>query len=354
MPNRTNAELVAEITRLTDALTTERARPTMAELERRLLVYNAMLDTVPIGVVMADHQGRIIYGNSHVEEMLRHPVQFSDDYDSYHQWTSFHADGRQVESHEYPLARILRDGETQAELVVNYQRGDGTMMWMRIIGREIVDETGERIGATVALVDMQNQKELEQTQQLLIRELNHRVKNAFAVVQSIIAQSARKSELPEDVTNALIGRVGAYATAHARLLGIRDERIGLAGVVSDTVTPIAGERLITNGPAVALPEKAMTLMALVFYELATNATKYGALAVPGGTVTVSWDIIDGELHIDWVERGGPMVVAPTRKGFGSTIIDRALTAETGGRVQLDYAPAGFEWHFVMNWNNSND
>ena len=92
----------------------------------RLNFLEAMMETVPVGVVMADAEGKIIYGNSHVEKMVRHPVLHSDDVNAYGEWVSYHADGSRVQSHEYPLARVIQNREDHVEIDVDYQRGDGT------------------------------------------------------------------------------------------------------------------------------------------------------------------------------------------------------------------------------------
>ncbi|BDY17285.1 hypothetical protein Sulfitobl28_32550 (plasmid) [Sulfitobacter pontiacus] len=108
----------------------------------RLNFLEAMMETVPVGVVMADAEGKIIYGNSHVEKMVRHPVLHSDDVDAYGEWVSYHADGSRVQSHEYPLARVIQNREDHVEIDVDYQRGDGTRFWMRIIGEPVLDGEG--------------------------------------------------------------------------------------------------------------------------------------------------------------------------------------------------------------------
>ena len=356
MPDRSKEELRGEIVRLQQELAGQTAqRAADAAIARqaahRLNLYEAMMETVPIGVVLSDPKGRIIHGNSHVETMVRHPVLHSEDVDSYGEWVSFHADGRRVESHEYPLSRVIRDGEVRSELDVHYQRGDGTRFWMRIIGEPVRNKAGDLIGATVALIDIDKEFQLQAQQQVLIAELNHRVKNAFTVVKSIVGQSLRGAHLPDALRATLDDRLEAYATAHAKLIGTAWDHAPLGEVASDIVVEIAGDRVRMDGPVVDLPSRQALAFSMAFYELATNAVKYGALSTPKGVVDLNWRIEtveDGDrLVVCWSERGGPPTEEPLRKGFGSFIIGRALAAETGGNIDASYSREGFAWRLDM-------
>ena len=356
VPKRSKDELRGEIVRLQEQLAAQAAeRAADAAIARkaahRLNLYEAMMETVPIGVVLSDPNGRIIHGNGHVEEMVRHPVLHSEDVDSYGEWISFHADGRRVESHEYPLSRVIRDGEDRSELDVHYQRGDGTRFWMRIIGEPVRNADGDLIGATVALIDIDKEIQLQAQQQVLIAELNHRVKNAFTVVKSIVGQSLRGAHVPDGLRATLDDRLDAYATAHAKLIGTAWDRAPLGEVAADIVGRISDDRVRMDGPEVELPSKQALAFSMAFYELATHAVKYGSLSVPGGVVDLRWRVesVEGarRLAVSWSERGGPVPAEPSRKGFGSFIIDRALAAETGGDVETSYSKEGFAWRLDM-------
>ena len=356
MPDRSKEELRGEIVRLQEELAAQAAeRAADAAVARqaahRLNLYEAMMETVPIGVVLSDHNGQIIHGNSHVETMVRHPVLHSEDVDSYGEWISFHADGRRVESHEYPLSRVIRDGKDRSELDVHYQRGDGTRFWMRIIGEPVRNKAGDLIGATVALIDIDKEFQLQAQQQVLIAELNHRVKNAFTVVKAIVGQSLRGAHLPDGLRATLDDRLEAYSTAHAKLIGTAWDRAPLGEVAADILMRIAGDRVRMEGPVVELPSRQALAFSMAFYELATNALKYGALSSPNGVVDLNWRIETGEaadlLTVTWSERDGPATEEPTRKGFGSFIIGRALAAETGGSVGTSFSKEGFSWRLEM-------
>ena len=200
----TLADAQEEIARLRRELAVERAArssngetslPLNAEdTSNRTALLEAMLETVPVGVVLADANGQIVHGNSWVERTLRHPVRHSADTESYGEWVSFHADGRQVESHEYPLARVIKDGEDHAELDVHYQRGDGSLFWMRVICEPVRNANGETIGATVALVDIEDEMRLLEEKEILLGEVNHRVKNSLQLVGAILSLQARSAQ----------------------------------------------------------------------------------------------------------------------------------------------------------------
>lgn len=349
-------DMAAEIVRLRGELDKARSSwRTDAEKARtirmRLRLFEAMLELVPVGVVLADGNGKIILGNSRVEEMVRHPVLHSEDVDSYGEWISFHADGRRVQSHEYPLSRVIRDGEEESTIDVHYQRGDGSRFWMRIVGRPVRDEEGNRAGAAVALIDIDEERRLAAQQHVLIGELNHRVKNAFTVVKSIVSQSLRKADVPPDLRRTIDERLDAYSQAHAKLVSSTWEHASVGALAHDVIDPIAGDRADIAGPVVELPSRQALALSMAFYELATNALKHGSLTAPDGRLALTWSVErDGDdmwLIMDWLETGGPPAMEPNETGFGSFIVNRALAMETGGRIRTEFAPEGLRWHLTM-------
>ena len=344
---RENERLVARLAEL------EAARDNDTEdLARRLTLFEAMMETVPVGMIVADEKGRIVHGNRQVERMVRHPVIHSEDASDYGEWVSFHEDGRQVESHEYPLSQVVSRETDHAELEVCYQRGDETTFWMRIIGEPVFDAEGNRIGAAVALIDIDQQRRLAETQQILIAELNHRVKNAFSVTQSIVNRTLRKANVSAELRGELDQRLHAYALAHARLVGRKWGFAPLEGVAREVLDPIAGDRVSIGGPPIDLTSRLGIALSMAFYELATNAVKYGALSVDEGHVSLKWSVEDegGDdecLRLSWRETGGPPALKPETEGFGSFVIGRGLQAETGGKSQIDFTDEGLRWTLEM-------
>jgi PAS domain S-box-containing protein len=186
----------------------------------------------------------------------------------------------------------------------------------------------------------------EERQRLLNHELSHRMKNQFAMVQAVVAQTLRGATDVEDAREVLARRLIALGKAHDILLGGAAERAPLAAVVREGIGVLEGatQRVRVSGPQVEIGGKAALSLALMLHEMTTNALKYGALSVPEGHVELSWAIAAGDegpnLRLSWCERGGPPVVPPTRKGFGTRLIERGLTGQIGGVLSLDYPPEG--------------
>jgi len=342
-----NAQLKRKLQEI-ELLHAQNAEKTASTIKRSTFL-EAMLETMPVGIIMADYpSGRIVMGNKRAEELVRHPIYESEGVGSYGEWISFHADGRRVESHEYPLEIVVRDGVDYAELDVNYQRGDGTMFWMRIICRPVMSSDGQIEGAAIALVDIDNERHLMAQQDVLIAELNHRVKNAFTVVKSIVSQSLRGTNAPNNVRDTIDSRLDAYAKAHSQLIGNRWDRAAINDIAADTIGQIAVERIMMNGPDISVPSRVAMGLSMAFYELATNALKHGSLSDPAGRVELMWDYVTSDrIKLTWVELDGPVPVIPTTKGFGSKIINQILAAETYGKVDIDYPESGFTWSLEM-------
>lgn len=306
----------------------------------------AVLDTVPVGILIAEApSGRIVGGNRRLEELLRHPVLPSPDAEAYGEWVAFHADGRRVEPDEYPMARVIRDGVDRADLECEYRRGDGTTAWIGITGAPMRDEAGRTVGGVVAVADVDGRRRAEAHQSLLNHELSHRMKNMFALVQAIASSTLRGTTDLGAAREVLAGRLVALGKAHDVLLGGAAERAPLAAVVREGVSAQEADgRVDFRGPEVEIGGKTALSLTLMLHELTTNAVKYGALSVPGGRVEVRADIVEAEggpnLRIAWAESGSPRVVPPTRKGFGSRLIERGLSTQVEGTAQVDYAPDG--------------
>ncbi|RDC60470.1 Protein-glutamate O-methyltransferase [Alteripontixanthobacter maritimus] len=342
---------IARLTTLLDQVRSDREADRLAAEERESLL-EAMIEVVPIGVVFADAQGRIIHGNSATERMVGHAVLHSADTDSYGEWVSFHADGRRVESHEYPLAKVIVEKADHAELDVHYQRPDGTKFWMRIIGEPVRGSNGELNGATVVLLDIDRERNLQHAQEVLIAELNHRVKNAFSVTQSIVSRSLRNENVAPDLDQRIDRRLNAYAKAHASLIGNTWGFAKLDEVAREILEPIADQRVSIEGPDLEMPSRTAIAFSMALYELATNAVKYGALSDEDGSVSFTWTIDDGDtdqptVTILWTERGGPPVSKPDAKGFGTFVTERAIMAETKGTAETFFYPEGLEWRLSM-------
>jgi two-component sensor histidine kinase len=191
-------------------------------------------------------------------------------------------------------------------------------------------------------VDITDRERAEAQRDLLLAELNHRVKNTLAVVQAIAHQTFKDSK-PEGLRKAFEGRIGTLAAAHNRLTQTNWESASLGQVAQDAMNTQAqsARRVSVTGPSIMLPPKEALAIAMALHELFTNAVKYGALSAECGQVDVSWEVSAGEmLSIVWQERGGPTVVPPRHKGFGSMMLERTLALDLLGAVTVEYRPEG--------------
>lgn len=239
------------------------------------------------------------------------------------------------------------DGGGRLEIQFRATRlSDGEERWISATGATFFrDGVCTRFLGVVA--DVTEAKRHEQHLRLLVNELNHRVKNSFAMVQALASQSFREIGLPAEAMQAFSGRLIALAKAHDALTRRNWEGADLHEVLEPTIAThggVEGGRFDISGPRVRLSAKLALSISMALHELSTNALKYGALANDRGIVRVSWDVDamsqPPRLRLCWRESGGPPVVEPTRRGFGSRLLERGLAAELGGAVILAYEPEG--------------
>ncbi|HEV7251511.1 MAG TPA: PAS domain S-box protein [Mesorhizobium sp.] len=235
------------------------------------------------------------------------------------------------------------------------RRQDGEWRWVLDTAAPRLDAEGNLTGHIGLVIDITDRRLAEERRMLLIHELNHRVKNTLASVQSIVTQSLRGVDLPEDRRAALDARLAALARAHDVLTRESWESASLRTIAREAFAPFEGEasdRISVKGPPLRVTPKAALTLFMVFHELATNAAKYGALSARGGRVELAWelDANGGDLlvAIEWREAGGPQPTGPgSRRGFGSRLIERAFTGELAGEVELSYPPEGFSARAVL-------
>ncbi|KQT52404.1 MULTISPECIES: PAS domain-containing sensor histidine kinase [unclassified Aureimonas] len=223
----------------------------------------------------------------------------------------------------------------------------GEYRWMHSRAYPRLDEQGRILRWYGSTEDVHERKLGEEHLHLLINELNHRVKNSLATVQAIASQTFRNPENFERSKQDFSARLVSLARAHDVLTDANWVGASLREVINRTVGPHLGEagnRFELDGPDVMLKPKAALAMSMALHELCTNAVKYGSLSVDGGRVGIAWrtqPVQGGErLRLVWTERGGPPVAKPSRKGFGSRLIERGLAAELGGDVEIAFDPRG--------------
>ena len=240
---------------------------------------------------------------------------------------------------------------TKGEMEVEYRsrRPDGAYGWVLARGRAAYED-GTAVRIAGISMDITARRMAEERQRLLMNELNHRVKNTLATVQALAMQTYSDVEADSgDTADAFIERLYALARVHDLLTDTAWEGASLHDVVSRTLAPYAeGEaRFSASGPPVRLVPNAAVTLNMAFHELATNATKYGALSTPSGRIDIAWRS-DGEfVTIDWRETGGPAVSTPSRRGFGSRLIERGLARELGSEAQFTFLAEGVWCHIRL-------
>jgi two-component sensor histidine kinase len=184
--------------------------------------------------------------------------------------------------------------------------------------------------------------------QLVAAEMNHRVKNTLAIVQSIAHQSLKNPQSVEAAKAAFDGRLMALAAAHDMLTRENWAAVSIGDVASAALSPhaLCGSRIVIEGPPIVLGPKACVTLAMTFHELTTNAVKYGALSAPGGRIDVSWACDPDQLRLAWRERDGPPCAPAVHEGFGTRMLRRALASELGGAATLSFEREGFEFELT--------
>jgi PAS domain S-box-containing protein len=247
------------------------------------------------------------------------------------------------------LVHAAFDGSCDSDPEIHYHRKDGSEFWAATFINPVRDESGAVVQHFVSFVDLSKHKQEQAQSKMLIDELNHRVKNTLATVQSITWQALRNATDPEVIRESIESRLFALSRSHDLLTRENWEGVGLLDLVNGALKPFAvadgrGERFVITGENVRLPPKATLALGIAFHELATNALKFGAFSNDTGSVLIAWKIQptpDGKrLILRWEEKDGGPVTPPTRKGFGSQVIERGLAHELDATVHLDYQAGG--------------
>ena len=299
-------------------------------------------DNAAVGIVELDPDGVVIYAN---EAELKLVGCAREDLVGKNFADFTHPDHME----DVALFRELVAGARDFYVVEKrYFRKDGSVGWARLSSKAVRDPAGEFLYTVRVVEEISERKEAEARQKLLVDELNHRVKNTLATVQSIAWQTLRQ-DLPADVARERFeARLLALSRTHNLLNESKWEGAALGNILQEELQPYAeGERrrFALDGPYLHLAPRVAVVLGMVFHELATNAAKHGALSAPEGSVEVAWRALahdDGTpwIRIDWRERGGPEVTPPSRRGFGSRLVSRTIERELAGRLEVRFDPEG--------------
>lgn len=230
-------------------------------------------------------------------------------------------------------------GTFQKELRI--YRPNGDMRWCIATAAGTFDSHGRMVRLSGVTIDITDRKEAEEHQLLLAREVDHRARNALAVVHAIVRLSRASSM--EGYIEAVEGRIRALAQTHALLSQSRWQGANILQLVEEEIAPFRtgqGVKVQMKGSSLVLPAEKAQIVALALHELATNAAKYGALSCSSGRVEIDWRLEGGRLIMTWLESGGPKVELPVRQGFGSKIMNASIKQQIGGDVVFDWQPRG--------------
>jgi two-component sensor histidine kinase len=244
-----------------------------------------------------------------------------------------------------PVAKALREslasqGRYSVETRV-IRPDNGQVMWIASSGALVAGDGGAPHRVFGVIQDITARKTEDDQRETLVAELDHRVKNVLAAVQSLAAQSARKAASLEGFLKTFAGRLKSMASAHQLLTATRWRGAGMHNIAAAELGGLAPGQTRWSGPDVVLTPRGANAMSLALHELATNAVKFGALSTEVGRVEVTWRRTEpGGLELLWQESHGPPVATPTRRGFGSTLLEKVTGRELGGSVKVDYRTEG--------------
>lgn len=311
--------------------------------------FRTLFDSLIQGVMFIDQAGRITQVNPAAERIAGLPAasiigHSLDDLGL----APLDDQGTPLPVERRPSSVALRTGMILNGILVGFDRreGDRERRWLMLDAIPL-RQPGEEAPSAVCILfnDITEKRRAEEAQRILMREVDHRAKNALAVAQALVRLTRADSH--EDFIKALEGRIAALARAHTLLARSHWRGALLAGLLEEELEPYRaqrGEHISLQGPPVTLDPYAAQPLGMVLHELATNAAKHGALSVPEGRLEVRWSLGDKDdgLRIVWKEHGGPAVTAPENKGFGSDLIYASVTSQLGGTVECDWQPGGLQ------------
>ena len=314
----------------------------LAETQRRL---DAVLNNASVSIFLMDDRQQCVYMNAAAEQLTGFRLDETQGRPLHDVVHHTRPDGSHFPVDECPIDRAFPENNNQQGEEV-FVHKDGHFYPVAFTASPVRDEASKTVGTIIEVQDISERKRAQEHQRLLIDELNHRVKNTLAIVQSIAQQTFKGDAASPETREAFEGRLAALASAHNLLNQKKWESVSMTAIVEDAVKPfrsVAGGFSI-DGPDFHMAPQTAVTFALAINELATNAAKHGALTLPQGCVAISWTIqVSGDdqcLQLLWIESDGPRVKPPSLRGFGTRMLQRALANELGGEVNLDFRPEG--------------
>ncbi|KKA09488.1 histidine kinase [Pseudomonas ogarae] len=327
---------------LQDVTLARRMENQVRESERHM---RNLLEALPAAVYTTDADGRITFYNRAAVELSGRTPRLGDQWCV--TWKLFNTDGSFLPHDQCPMAVALKENRPIRGVEAVAERPDGSRVPFTPYPTPLHDADGNLVGAINMLVDISERKQAEYRQKTLIDELNHRVKNTLATVQSLAAQTARNAEDAKDGYRRFEARLLALSRAHDLLTKRHWGQTPLDTLAHEVLMPVFGHepgRFVIEGPSVDVGTRVALNLTMTLNELAINALKYGSMSVETGTLAVTWHLqaqADGTLlTLDWREQGGPPVSPPEREGLGSRLMQRCIERDLAGKFDLTYAAQG--------------
>jgi two-component system CheB/CheR fusion protein len=366
MPYRTAENVIAgvvttfvDISKITAA--EARIGELTANLRNRISSLETLLDLLPVGILIVRDGGQPeqVRINRHGAQLLADPGR-EDGRGGLRLSTRavrlFQGE-RELTPDEHPLQLAARAGQTVPNFEGELLRPDGTRLDVMINSTPLLDEDGKVRGGIAAVVDISERKHAEARQQVLLYELQHRVKNIIATISALATRTLRADVLPEQFSEAFLGRLRGMAVTHELLSranwhGASLQQLIEGALRSHSHSLFDGSNIGVKGLDIMLTPNSAATLGMVFYELATNAAKYGALAVPGGRIDVSWELVAASpanrVTLIWTESGGKPVgdmgkPGFGKPGFGTRFVTRSIEYELQGTAEMEPSPKGIRW-----------
>jgi PAS domain S-box-containing protein len=332
-----------------DVTATQRLEDRLREREQHM---RELLEALPAAVYTTDAEGRITFYNKAAVEMAGRTPVAGDQWCV--TWRLLWPDGTPLPHDECPMAVALKEDRPVRGLEAVAERPDGTRVPFVPYPTPLHDANGKLEGAINMLVDVTEQKHAESRQKMLIDELNHRVKNTLATVQSLATQTARHAASVDEFIGAFESRLLSLGRAHELLAKRHWQDAPLEALVREITSPLTGamqDRAVIAGPAIPVTPRIALNLTMCINELLTNAAKYGSLSGPDGSLAIRWVLSPAEggntLDISWLERGGPPVIPPQHRGFGTRLIERCIVRDLGGQVELSFQDEGLRCRLAI-------
>lgn len=316
--------------------------------------FREMIDALPAAIYTTDAEGRLTHFNPAAVKFSGRVPELGTDHWCV-TWKLYYPDGKPMRHDECPMAVAIKEGRSISGVEAIAERPDGKRIWFAPYPSPLHDDEGNIIGGINMLVDITERKEAEATQRLLIGELDHRVKNTLATIQSIASHTLQQTTDPSDFVDNFNGRIFALARAHSLLTKSSWGGSYLDDILKEQLTfQKLTERYDYCGPKTFLSPKTSLHLGLVLHELGTNARKYGSLSSPKGRLIVKWNVESTDkgsvIKLNWTEENGPRVKSPKKSGFGRILIEQSLRS-VGGESVLLFEPLGLRCDITLPFDS---